>query len=103
MAGWIDLELQLLQQGGSRNVAEKTLATKPSNPEHVDAYMKKLKHPLKGVVEALREAILGTDREIGEEIKMERAIVLLCRTNETVQPEGVQAIYRGFQSVSENR
>ncbi|MGB7462239.1 MAG: hypothetical protein WBW14_05040 [Candidatus Acidiferrum sp.] len=29
--------------------------------------MKKLQHPLKGVVEALREAILRTDGEIGEE------------------------------------
>jgi len=31
--------------------------------------MKKLQHPLKGVVEVLREAILRTDGEIGEEKK----------------------------------
>jgi hypothetical protein len=31
--------------------------------------MKKLKHPLSGVVAALREAILSTDSEIGEEVK----------------------------------
>jgi hypothetical protein len=35
----------------------------------VDAYLKKLKHPLKEVVEALRQIILSTDKEIGEEIK----------------------------------
>jgi hypothetical protein len=43
--------------------------TKRSEPDKVDAYMKKLKHPLSGVVAALREAILSTDSEIGEEIK----------------------------------
>jgi hypothetical protein len=43
--------------------------TKPSESDRVDAYMKKLKHPLSGVVAALREAILSTDSEIGEEIK----------------------------------
>jgi hypothetical protein len=42
---------------------------KPSEPAKVDAYMQKLKHPLVGVVEALRQIILSTDREIGEEIK----------------------------------
>ena len=43
--------------------------TKPSEPDQVDAYMQKLKHPLAEVVEALRRIILGTDPEIGEEIK----------------------------------
>ena len=43
--------------------------TKPSEPDKVDAYMKKLKHPLAGVAKALREIILKTDPEIGEEIK----------------------------------
>jgi len=45
------------------------LLTKPTEPEKVDAYMKKLKHPLADVVEALRRIILETDPEIGEEIK----------------------------------
>jgi hypothetical protein len=45
------------------------LLTKPTQPEKVDAYMKKLKHPLADVVEALRRIILETDPEIGEEIK----------------------------------
>lgn len=43
--------------------------TKPSEPEKVDAYMQKLKHPLADMVEALRRIILSTSREIGEEIK----------------------------------
>jgi len=48
---------------------EQQLRTKASEPEKVDAYMQKLKHPLKDVVEALRRIILATDDEIGEEIK----------------------------------
>jgi hypothetical protein len=43
--------------------------TKPSEPDKVDAYMRKLKHPLADVVETLRRIILSTDKEIGEEIK----------------------------------
>ena len=49
--------------------AKHELTTKPSEPEKVDAYMKQLKHPLKDVVEALRQIILRTGKEIGEEIK----------------------------------
>jgi hypothetical protein len=45
------------------------LPTKPSDPDKVDAYMQKLKHPLAEVVAALRKIILCTDDEIGEEIK----------------------------------
>jgi hypothetical protein len=43
-------------------------ATRSSNPEVVDAYMKKLKHPMKETAEALREMILSVDKTIGEEI-----------------------------------
>src|SRR5689334_21597058 len=49
--------------------SKQELTTKPSEPEKVDAYLNKLKHPLKEVVEALRKIILSTDKEIGEEIK----------------------------------
>jgi len=48
---------------------EQDYETKPSEPDKVDAYMNKLKHPLADVVGALRKAILSTDSEIGEEIK----------------------------------
>jgi len=48
---------------------KQELLTKPSEPDKVDAYMQKLKHPLKDVVAALRQAILSTDPEIGEEVK----------------------------------
>jgi hypothetical protein len=44
-------------------------STKPSEPDKVDDYIKKLKHPLVDVVKALRRIILTTDSEIGEEIK----------------------------------
>jgi hypothetical protein len=45
------------------------LNTKASEPEKVDAYMSGLKHPLAKVVEDLRQIILSTHEEIGEEIK----------------------------------
>ena len=44
------------------------LQTRPSQPEVVDAFMTKLKHPLKDVAEALRQIILSADKAIGEEI-----------------------------------
>lgn len=47
----------------------KGISTKASEPEKVDAYMGKLKHPLTKVVEGLRQIILSTHKEIGEEIK----------------------------------
>jgi len=43
--------------------------TKPSEPEKVDAYMAKLKHPLTNVVADLRKIIVSTNKEIGQEIK----------------------------------
>src|SRR5215468_730780 len=43
--------------------------TKPSESDKVDEYMKRLKHPLSEVAEALRQIILKTDPEIGEEVK----------------------------------
>lgn len=49
--------------------AKKDVLTKPSEPEKVDAFMAKLKHPLADVVAALRTIVLNTDPEIGEEIK----------------------------------
>ncbi len=48
---------------------KESSTTKTSEPEKVDAYMKVLKHPLADVVAALRQIILNTDKEIGEEIK----------------------------------
>jgi hypothetical protein len=49
--------------------AKQNVLAKSSEPEKVDAYMQRLKHPLADVVEALRRIILSTDREIGEEVK----------------------------------
>jgi hypothetical protein len=53
------------------NTMPKTteITTKASEPEKVDAYMGKLKHPLTKVVADLRKIILSTHKEIGEEIK----------------------------------
>lgn len=49
--------------------AKKDASTKPSEPEKVDAFMAKLKHPLADVVAVLRQIILSADPDIGEEIK----------------------------------
>jgi hypothetical protein len=46
---------------------EKT--TKASNPEAVDAFLKRQKHPLAELAKALRKAILGAAPGIGEEVK----------------------------------
>lgn len=45
------------------------MTSKPSESEKVDAYMRSLKHPLAKVVEELRQIILSTDEQVGEEIK----------------------------------
>lgn len=39
-----------------------------SDPEIVDKYMSKLKHPLKDVAEELRKLILSSHKSVGEEI-----------------------------------
>ena len=54
---------------GIHMAKKETTDTKPSESDKVDAYMKRLKHPLSEVVEALRQIILKTDQNIGEEIK----------------------------------
>ncbi len=50
-------------------MAKPETSTKSSEPDKVDAYIKGLTHPLADVVIALRQIILKTDPEIGEEIK----------------------------------
>ena len=50
-------------------MAKPETTTKSSEPDKVDAYIKGLTHPLADVVIALRQIILKTDSEIGEEIK----------------------------------
>lgn len=50
----------------------KAKTTKPvvlADSAGVDAYMQKLDHPLKDVLEALRKVILSVDSELGEHIK----------------------------------
>ena len=48
--------------------ASATSESIPSQTEAVDAYMKKLKHPMKEVAQLLREIILDADKTVGEEI-----------------------------------
>ncbi len=43
-------------------------STKISNPVQVEEYMKKLQHPMKPVMETLRQIILAADKTVGEEI-----------------------------------
>jgi hypothetical protein len=49
--------------------AKKIDTVKLSETNKVNAYMQTLEHPLLAVIEALRQIILSTDKEIGEEIK----------------------------------
>jgi hypothetical protein len=49
--------------------AKSGTSTKPSKPEKVHDYIKKMKHPLVDVVKSLRKIILSAGAEIGEEIK----------------------------------
>ena len=52
----------------SKAKKENALFTGISEPRTVDAYMKKLKHPLKPAAEHLRTLILSCDKSIGEGI-----------------------------------
>jgi hypothetical protein len=61
--------------------------TKPSNPDAVNAYMSSLKHPLAQVAEALRQAILATSRDIGEEIKWNAPAFFYTGTLEASDPK----------------
>ncbi len=45
------------------------LTTKASQSDKVNEYMRQLDHPLKEVVEALRQVILQADPAVGEEVK----------------------------------
>lgn len=47
---------------------ENGLATGVSESDMVTAYMKKLEHPLKNLVETIRQSILSADKSIGEGI-----------------------------------
>ncbi|MEI9910495.1 MAG: DUF1801 domain-containing protein [Bacteroidota bacterium] len=47
---------------------ETNLSAGISEPGKVDEFMSKLKHPLSGVAEYLRNCILSTDKKIGEGI-----------------------------------
>jgi hypothetical protein len=54
---------------GDRTLSDPAPRTKASEPEAVDAFLKRLKHPLIGLVKALRRTILAAAPDIGEEIK----------------------------------
>lgn len=58
-------EAKLKFKAPSKNEKE----TAPTKTSEVEAYMKKLKHPLLPVVVSLRKIILSADKNIGEEIK----------------------------------
>lgn len=62
-------------------------STKPSETDKVDAFMKKLKHPLKNVIEELRKIILSTHRSVGEEIKWNAPTFLYTGQMENFDPK----------------
>jgi len=57
------------KKGKAVRAEKEGRSSKPSEPDKVDAYIAELKHPLTDVVNVLRQIILSTDKEIGEEIK----------------------------------
>ena len=61
--------------------------TKPSQPEKVSEYLQKCEHPLKDVLVALREIILSSDKEIGEEIKWNAPAFFFSGEMETFDPK----------------
>ena len=69
--------------------------TKASEPEKVDAYMGRHKHPLAKVVEDLRQIILSADKEIGEEIKWNAPSFFYAGKMKPTNP----TIYIGIQFV----
>ncbi len=50
-------------------VNSKTAKAKPTDAELVEAFMEKLKHPLKEEIEAVRKIIKGNNKNISERIK----------------------------------
>lgn len=54
---------------GGENIMTAQKLTKPSESGKVNEYMTGIAHPLADVLEALRQIILKTDPQIGEEIK----------------------------------
>jgi hypothetical protein len=54
--------------GDKKMKKEPNITTGISEPEKVDEFMAKLKYPLAGVVQYLRDFILGIDKKIGEGI-----------------------------------
>jgi hypothetical protein len=54
---------------GTKKVAAKNAAPNDSGAKDVDEFMRKLKHPLKPALEAVRSIILGASSKISEGIK----------------------------------
>jgi hypothetical protein len=76
------------------------LSIKASEPDQVDSYMRKLKHPLADVAggaEANHFEYGGRNRRGNQ---MERPSLLLHGSYEAVQPEGIQETHCRIQSVS---
>ena len=72
------------------------LFTGVSEPETVDLYMKKLKHPLKPAAEQLRKAILGADKSIGEGIYWNAPCFYFTGKMEPFDPKTYKRYIVGF-------
>jgi hypothetical protein len=72
------------------------METKKNEPEKVDAYMQKFTHPLKEVMEALRQIILKVDKQIGEEVKWNAPTFFYSGEMEPADPK----LYKRYIAVS---
>ncbi len=70
--------------------------TQISDPESVDKYMSKLKHPLKDVAEELREIILSADKTVGEEIAWNAPSFFYTGKMKPFQPKEYKRFIVGF-------
>lgn len=81
---------------GGKARTGNALFTGVSEPENVDAYMKKLKHPMKPVAEHLRKVILSADKSIGEGIYWNAPCFYFTGTMKPFDPKTYKRYIVGF-------
>ena len=90
------LEELLATKEKKKSTAGNALFAGISEPGTVDAYMKKLKHPLKDATARLREVILSTDKRIGEGIFWNAPTFYYTGTMEPFDPKTYKRYIVGF-------
>src|SRR5678815_4148283 len=79
-----------------RMAKDKTDRMSVSQPEEVDKFIKKLKHPLIDVVRELRRIILSVDKEIGELIYWNGPVFVYTGEMKPFEPKEYKRYIVGF-------